>query len=109
MAFPMREQVEDIEPIKTNQPLSREEAEYQAQFVSQWKLNENSIERTVTMKDFRDAIDFVNRVADVAESQDHHPVICIRYNKVKLENSTDMVGGLTLDDFILATAIDQVV
>lgn len=109
MAFPMREQVEDIVPIKTDQLLSGEDAQYQAQFVSQWKLNEKSIERTVTMKDFRDAIDFVNRVANVAQAQDHHPDICIYYNKVKLENSTHRLGGLTLDDFILASAIDQVV
>jgi len=105
----MREQVEDIEPIRTNQLLSREEAEYQAQFVPQWKLNEDSIERTVTFRDFRDAIEFVNRAADVAEAQDHHPDICIYYNKVKLVNSTHRLGGLTLDDFILASALDQVV
>ena len=109
MAFPMREDMENAEPIRTDQLLSREEAEYQAQFVSQWKLNENSIERTLTFKDFRDAVDFVNRAADVAQSQDHHPDICIHYNKVKLENPTHSLGGLTLDDFLLASALDQVV
>lgn len=110
MAFPMREQLENIEPIKTDELLSREEAEYQSQFVSQWKLNEKSIERTVTLKDFRDAVEFINRAADVAEAQDHHPDICLfSYSKVKLMSSTHKVGGLTLDDFILASALDQVV
>ncbi len=109
MSFPMREQVENIKPMDTEQLLSREDAEYQAQYVPQWKLNENSIERTLTLKDFLDAIDFVNRVAEVAEAQRHHPDIHVSYNKVRLENSTHKVGGLTLNDFILALALDQVV
>lgn len=110
MAFPMRGQVENIEPMETDRPLSIQEAASQAQFVPQWKLNERSIERTLTFKDFRDAVEFVNRAADVAEAQDHHPNICIfNYNKVKLQASTHRVGGLTLNDFILASALDQVV
>ena len=109
MAFPMREQVENIKPMDTEQLLSREDAEYQAQFVHQWTLNEQSIERTLSFKDFRDAIEFVNRAADVADAQDHHPDIHVYYNKVRLANSTHKVGGLTLNDFILASALDQVV
>jgi 4a-hydroxytetrahydrobiopterin dehydratase len=105
----MREQVQNIEPMDTEQLLSREDAEYQAQFVPQWKLNENSIERTVTLPDFRGAIDFVDRVADIADALDHHPDIHVFYNKVRLENTNHKAGGLTLKDFILANALDQVV
>lgn len=114
MAFPMRERIqnelENVEPMETDRLLSIQEAASQAQFVPQWKLNERSMERTLTFKDFRDAVEFVNRAADVAEAQDHHPDICIfDYNKVKLETSTHRAGGLTLNDFILASALDQVV
>ena len=56
--------------------------------------------------DFADAIDFVNAVAEVAEDEEHHPDIDIRYNKVRLVLSTHSKGGLTELDFGLAERID---
>ena len=110
MAFPMREQVEGIREIRTDQLLSREEAEYQAQFIPQWALRENSIDREVELKDFRDAVDFVNRVADAAQAEEHYPDVHIfEVNRVRLELFTRNVGGLTLQDFITASMIDHLV
>jgi len=76
--------------------------------IPQWSLAEKSLEREYTFKDFREAIAYVNRVADVAEREKHHPDIHISYNKVKLTLSTHKSGGLTRHDFILAAKIDKI-
>jgi 4a-hydroxytetrahydrobiopterin dehydratase len=75
--------------------------------VPNWKLQENSIERTFKFSGFQEAIDFVNRVAQEAENMNHHPDIDIRWNKVKLVLSTHSAGGLTNNDFMLATKLDK--
>src|ERR1700730_4563562 len=74
--------------------------------VPEWELEKKHIERTFEFDDFADAIDFVNSVAEVAEDEEHHPDIDIRYNKVRLVLSTHSKGGLTELDFALAERID---
>jgi 4a-hydroxytetrahydrobiopterin dehydratase len=74
--------------------------------VPEWELEKKHIERTFEFDDFADAIDFVNAVAEVAEEEEHHPDIDIRYNKVRLVVSTHSKGGLTELDFGLAERID---
>jgi 4a-hydroxytetrahydrobiopterin dehydratase len=74
--------------------------------VPEWELEKKHIERTFEFDDFADAIDFVNAVAEVAEEEEHHPDIDIRYNKVRLILSTHSKGGLTDLDFALAERID---
>jgi 4a-hydroxytetrahydrobiopterin dehydratase len=74
--------------------------------IPEWELEKKHIERTFEFDDFADAIDFVNAVAEVAEEEEHHPDIDIRYNKVRLILSTHSKGGLTELDFGLAERID---
>ena len=74
--------------------------------IPEWELEKKHIERTFEFDDFADAIDFVNAVAEVAEEEEHHPDIDIRYNKVHLVLSTHSKGGLTELDFNLAERID---
>jgi 4a-hydroxytetrahydrobiopterin dehydratase len=74
--------------------------------IPEWELEKKHIERTFEFDDFADAIDFVNAVAEVAEEEEHHPDIDIRYNKVRLLLSTHSKGGLTELDFSLAERID---
>lgn len=64
------------------------------------------ITREMTFKDFREAMAFVNKVADLAESEGHHPDIYIFYNLVRFELSTHAVHGLSENDFILAAKIN---
>lgn len=52
-------------------------------------------------------MNFVNKVAEIANAENHHPDIYIFYNKVKLELSTHAVGGLSENDFILAAKINR--
>jgi 4a-hydroxytetrahydrobiopterin dehydratase len=51
-------------------------------------------------------MNFVNSVAAIANEQDHHPDIVISYNKVQLTFSTHKIGGLSLNDFIVAARVD---
>ncbi len=74
--------------------------------VPNWQRVGNEIERTVTFKNFREALAFVVQVGLLAERMDHHPDIEIRYRQVTLRLSTHSAGGLTEKDFQLAQQID---
>lgn len=88
-------------------PLSPIEAKALAVQTPNWTVMETAIEREFRFKDFREAIAFINRVADIAEAEGHHPDIYVYYNRVKLTLSTHKIGGLSRNDFILAAKIDQ--
>jgi len=77
--------------------------------VSGWKLFEgaHSIKKEFRFKDFKEAMTFANKVATIAEEEDHHPDIHILYNLVWLELSTHAISGLSENDFILAAKIDE--
>ena len=94
-------------PIKKGTaPLSHMETEALMPQIPAWSLGEKEIRRELRFKDFREAMNFVSRVAGVAHEQDHHPDIGISYNAVQLTLSTHKIGGLSLNDFILAAKID---
>ncbi len=88
-------------------PLSPKEEESLALQIPSWSLEAKELKREFRFKDFRQAMDFVNKVAEVADKQDHHPDILISYNKVQLILSTHKIGGLSMNDFIVAAKIDQ--
>lgn len=89
-------------------PFSREDAEDYVAHTNGWVLDAEAkkISKEYKFKDFIGAINFVERVADVAEMEGHHPDIHIFYNKVLLELSTHAIDGLSENDFILAAKID---
>jgi 4a-hydroxytetrahydrobiopterin dehydratase len=72
-----------------------------------WELADAQITRTVTRKDFRDALLYVNAVGFLAERASHHPDIVISWNKVTLTLSTHSAGGLTAKDFALARQVND--
>ncbi len=71
-----------------------------------WILTEKTISREFKFADFNHAMQFVNGVAELAAKENHHPDIYISYSKVRLELSTHKIGGLSINDFILAAQID---
>ena len=73
-----------------------------------WKLKSNSIGRSFEFKDFIAAFSFMTSVAIIAEKSNHHPNWDNVYNKVNISLSTHDVGGLTKNDFDLASKIDEV-
>ena len=74
--------------------------------IPEWETDKKSIERTFEFDDFAQAVDFVNAVAEIAEEEDHHPDIDIRWNRVRLVLSTHSEGGLTSRDFQVAEKLD---
>jgi 4a-hydroxytetrahydrobiopterin dehydratase len=72
-----------------------------------WHDEDDALVRDYTFPDFKAAMWFVNRVADLAEERNHHPDILIHgWNKVRLTLSTHDAGGVTTNDHELAAAID---
>jgi len=77
--------------------------------VPEWKaVNEHHLTRTFTFTDFKQALDFVNRVGALAEQQGHHPDILLAWGKAEVTLWTHKVNGLTESDFIMAAKIDRV-
>lgn len=74
----------------------------------EWEEVNGAIVRTYEFEMFSDAIEFVNIVADIAESACHHPNIDVRYRKVKLSLVTHELGGITEADIELASRIDTI-
>jgi 4a-hydroxytetrahydrobiopterin dehydratase len=72
-----------------------------------WTIVDGQVTRTVTRKDFRDALLFVNAVGFLAERAYHHPDILLAWNTVTLSLVTHSAGGLTGKDFALARQISE--
>lgn len=71
-----------------------------------WRVAGQELVRSYRFATFRQAVDFVNRVAELAEREDHHPDIDIRYREVTLRLTTHDAGGLTFRDPKLAALAD---
>ena len=88
--------------------LSPEEANRRAAQLPQWKIvDAKKLTRTFRFPDFQKGFDFVNRVGAVAEKQGHHPDLRLSWGIVEVETWTHDAGGLTEQDFLLASKIDQ--
>lgn len=76
--------------------------------VPNWQVvNEHHLTRHFTFPDFRTALNFVNRVGEVAEEEGHHPDLLLGWGKVDVTIWTHKIDGLTESDFILAAKIEQ--
>ncbi len=90
------------------EPLSGERLAAYTPAAPDWQVVDGvKIEKEFTFKNFKEAMQFVNRVADIAEEEGHHPDINLHnWNRVTLTLSTHAIGGLSENDFILAVKID---
>ena len=89
-------------------PLKGEEIEKLSAQLQAWQVvDEHHLQKTYNFKDFREALDFVNRVGELAEGQGHHPDICFGWGKAEITIWTHKIDGLTESDFILAAKIDK--
>jgi 4a-hydroxytetrahydrobiopterin dehydratase len=71
-----------------------------------WEVRSERLCKRFTFGDFAAAMRFVDRMADVAESEGHHPDFCVHYRQVDVSVWTHAIGGLSENDFILAAKID---
>jgi 4a-hydroxytetrahydrobiopterin dehydratase len=78
--------------------------------VPKWKPDENAkkIVRSFRFKDFVEAMCFINKVAEIAETEGHHPDLFVSYNYVKIALTTHNINGLSENDFIMAAKIAEV-
>ncbi len=88
-------------------PYTREQALEALQQAPGWTLKDKSIEREFKFKDFREAMKFINHVAELAEGEGHHPDIYVFYNRVRLELYTHAIDGLFDNDFVTAAKINR--
>ena len=76
--------------------------------IPEWELEKKHIERTFEFDDFSESIDFVNGVAEVAEDEEHHPDIDIRYNTITVALVSHDSGGVTQRDVRMAGTINKI-
>jgi 4a-hydroxytetrahydrobiopterin dehydratase len=76
--------------------------------LSGWSVENGILTRDVKLKNFRAALDLVNRIGEIAESEGHHPDLSIHgWNRVRVDLVTHSIGGLSENDFILAAKISR--
>ena len=101
---------ETCAPCEGNaKPLTHEEIEELMPDVTGWRLEDKKIRREFIYKNFVQAVDFINRIADVAEYEGHHPDLLLHdYNRVRVELTTHAIKGLSRNDFIVAAKINGI-
>ena len=96
----------------STKPLNSNEEENLLLQIKDWTLitdREHRIIKEFQLKNFVGAVEFVNKIAVIAENEGHHPNIFIHsYNKVNVELFTHAIGGLSENDFIVAAKIDEI-
>lgn len=93
------------------EPMKNEEVSTYLTFLkSPWEVSTDgkSLSKQFKFKDFDESMVFVNKIADVAREQGHHPDISIYYNKVDILLTTHAIGGLSTNDFIMASKIESI-
>ena len=89
--------------------LSIKDIHERLQELKDWELIGHEITKEFHFNDFKEAMEFVQKIGEESERENHHPDILIRYNKVTLTLTTHSANGLTYKDFKLAKIIEQLV
>jgi 4a-hydroxytetrahydrobiopterin dehydratase len=87
--------------------LSADEVATRLKDLEGWSIVDTTLTKLFEFKDFRGAVDFLDRITPVADEQNHHPDVAINWNELTLTLWTHASGGLTERDFRLAQTIDQ--
>lgn len=89
-------------------PLKNDEIQKLLGQLADWEsVGEHHLRKQYKFADFRETLDFVNRVGELAENQGHHPDICFGWGKAEVTIWTHKIDGLTESDFVLAAKIDK--
>lgn len=93
------------------EPLTQPEAETLMKELNEdWQLVDGGglLARSFEFPNFKKTMEFVNKVAAIAEEENHHPDLTVSYGNVGVELMTHAIGGLSENDFILAAKIDEI-
>ena len=89
--------------------LTENEIDFNLTTLKGWTLNDNRIIKDFSFKNFKEALSAMVKIGEVAEELNHHPDWYNSYNKLNIKLSTHDVGGLTINDFILASRIEEII
>ena len=100
---------EHASPDGTATLLSEDEIRGLLPLVPKWHIEHGRLLRNVRARNFREALDLVNAIGEVAETENHHPDLTLhRWNRVRIELYTHSVEGLSRNDFVLAAKLEQI-
>lgn len=89
-------------------PLTKSEYEPLLAQLKGWSVEgDRKLLKTIKTKDFKEALDLANKFGEIAEEQQHHPDLLVRWGELKIELWTHKIDGLSEADFILAAKLDQ--
>lgn len=99
----------DLKPPKSGAPLQGDALRsLEEELASDWQVVDgHHLEKEFKFDDFQQALDFTNRVGELAEQVDHHPEICFTWGKAKITIWTHSIGGLSEADFVFAARCDK--
>lgn len=90
-------------------PLTKEEIEPLLKELIGWEVKDDKrLLKSFKFKDFKSSLDLANKIGELAESENHHPDLLVRWGELGIELWTHAIGGLTESDFILAAKIDKI-
>ena len=88
-------------------PLNADDRAELARQVPGWHVYEDHIERVFGFSNFVEAMQFANRITEIAEEENHHPDLHISWGKIRVELTTHAIGGLSTNDFVVAAKINR--
>ena len=89
-------------------PMKADEIQNLLSQLTEWEaVADHHLRKQYKFADFRETLEFVNRVGELAETQGHHPDVCFGWGKAEITIWTHKIDGLTESDFVLAAKIDK--
>jgi 4a-hydroxytetrahydrobiopterin dehydratase len=94
------------QPLEGQAPMSADEVAARLAQAPGWTFVDGAVQKRYDFADYHRTMAFVNAVAWVAHSEDHHPDMAVSYNRCTVRFSTHSVGGISINDFICAAKLD---
>jgi len=99
------------EPVSAGtEPLTEEQVNHYMEYLPvEWRVYESKrLAREFPFENFKRGMAFAQEIGRLAEEEQHHPGICVEYSQVVVELSTHDIGGLSINDFIMAAKIEDI-
>jgi 4a-hydroxytetrahydrobiopterin dehydratase len=93
-------------PLEAGQAMSDADVRARLAQVPGWRVDGDALEKGFEFADYHHTMAFVNAVAWVAHSEDHHPDLAVSYNRCTVRFNTHSVGGISINDFICAAKVN---
>jgi 4a-hydroxytetrahydrobiopterin dehydratase len=89
--------------------LTKIQVEELLQSLNKWHIEGGKLTLKIKVKNFKEALDLANKIGAIAETENHHPLLLVAWGELGIKIWTHVVNGLTENDFILASKIDQII